>query len=213
MSKKLDKRDHRGPRSVSVVVPCAQSHVAHLPELVAALHAQTRKPDQIVVAVSGCELSQVPPIAAQVTHSAERQTAGANRNRGSALALGDVVIYQDADDLPHPQRVEIIAALFEKYKIDHLMHHYYHHAPRSESFSVDEASKRSRYHKTPVVYGVTNGNPAVARSVLSAVRWPEYAHVGEDVEFNAKIYAHTRRTVVTELPLMTYRQQLSSFKR
>ena len=213
--KKLDKRarDDRSVRTVSVVVPCAHSHVVHLVEVVGALYAQTRKPDQIVVAVSGCEASELPKLNAEVVHSRDRQTAGANRNRGTAVSRGDVVIYQDADDLPHPQRVEIIAALFEKYEIDHLMHGYYRHTPRVEEFSVRDAARRSRYCKRSVGYDITNGNPAVARSVFDAVRWPEYAHVGEDVEFNAKVYAHTKRTVVTELPLMTYRQQLSSFKR
>src|SRR5574342_668927 len=139
---KLDKREKakRSARTVSVVVPCAHSHVAHLAQLVAALHAQTPKPDQIVVAVSGCEASVLPPLDAQVLHVPDRRTAGANRNRGTAATNGDIVVYQDADDLPHPQRLEIIAELFAKYQIDHLMHLFYHHeAPRSEVLAIKDA--------------------------------------------------------------------------
>jgi glycosyltransferase involved in cell wall biosynthesis len=210
--KKLDKRDQRPARTVTVVVPCTKAHVAHLPGLVTALRGQTRAPDQIVIAVSGGDVSELPILDAQVLHSTARQTAGANRNRGSDVALGDVVIYQDADDIPHPQRVEIIAGLFEKYEIEHLMHLFYHHDARDESFSAKEAAKRSRYRTAPIAAGITNGNPAVARSVWQAIRWPEYAQIGEDVDFNARIYAYTKRTVITELPLMTYRQRLSSFQ-
>jgi hypothetical protein len=61
--------------------------------------------------------------------------------------------------------------------------------------------------------GVANGNPSVARSLLSAVRWPEHSNVGEDVEFNAAVYARTKLTAVVELPLLTYRQHFSSFGR
>lgn len=212
MSKKLDKREERPRLSVSVVVPCAQKHVVLLPELVAALGAQTRRPDQIIIAVSGCEVAALPPIVgAEVVHSATPCTAGANRNRGSAAASGDVLIYQDADDVPHPQRVEIIAGLFEKYRIDHLMHHYYRQAPKPEEFSIKEAAKKTRYRERPTAGSITNGNPAIARNMLGFVSWPEYPQVGEDVEFNAKIYAITKWTAVTELPLLTYRHNLSSF--
>ena len=210
--KKLDKRDHRPPLSVSVVVPCAHAHVQHLVGLVGVLQAQTRKPDQIVFAISGCLASALPRLEAEIIHSPERQTAGSNRNRGSAAARGDVVIYQDADDLPHPQRVEIIAALFEKYQIDHLMHRYTRSEARPEEFSVKEASKRTTYRPTLGTSAVTNGNPAVARSLLGAVRWPEYANIGEDLEFNARAYVYTKRTAVVELPLLMYRQDLSSFR-
>ena len=211
MAKKLDKRDHRPALTVSVIIPCTQKHVAHLPALINALRAQTRKADQIVVATSGCAAAELPTLDADVVHSSTPCTAGSNRNRGSAAARGDVVIYQDADDLPHPQRVEIVAGLFEKYQIEHLMHFYYRLTPGSDEFSVKEAAKRTRYRTKPTAGGITNGNPAVARAVLRAVQWPEYPQIGEDVEFNARAYAHTKWTAVTELPLLTYRHNLSSF--
>jgi len=213
--KKLDRHNDRRTLSTTVVVPCAPKHVTHLSGLLAALRAQTRVPDQIIFAVSGCEAADLPQLDAEVVHSTERQTAGTNRNRGSAIARGDIVIYQDADDLPHPQRVAIIAGLFEKYRIDHLLHFYYHlKAPdQTEAFSVKEAAKRASYHKTlPAASGVANGNPAITRSMLRDVSWPEYARIGEDLEFNANVYTQTKRTAVTELPLLTYRQNFSSFR-
>jgi len=209
--KKLDKRSQRPQLSVSVVVPCAHSHVQHLSGLIAALHAQTRRPDQIVLAISGCEAAALPPLDAEVVHSSMQQTAGANRNRGSAAARGDVVIYQDADDVPHPQRVEIIAGLFEKYRIEHLMHFFDRPSEKPGELSIRQAVKHTRYRTNSLVGGVTNGNPAVARSVLGAARWPEHAHIGEDLEFNALVYTHTKWTAVLTLPLLTYRQHLSSF--
>ena len=208
--KKLEKRDHKAPLSVSVVVPCAHSHVGHLEELLSKLLAQSRKPDQIIFATSGCKLSELPKLDADFAHSEERCSAGTNRNRGSDVARGSVVIYQDADDVPHPQRVEIVAGLFEKYKIDHLMHFYDRGETPTNELSLKKAVKNTSYRSRPVG-GVTHGNPAVSRALFGSVRWPEYAQIGEDVEYNAKVYAHTKRTAVTELPLLTYRQHLSSF--
>ena len=209
--KKLHKRDLHRPLGISVVVPCAHSHVQHLPDLVAAFQAQTRKPDQIVVAISGCAASALPRLDAEVIHSPDRQTAGRNRNRGSSASRGDVIIYQDADDLPHPQRVEIIAGLFETYQIDHLMHFYDRSAEQAHELSFKKASKRTSYRKK-ASGGVTNGNPAIARSLFELVQWPERPGVGEDTAFNAAVYTCTKLTAVMELSLLTYRQHLSSFQ-
>lgn len=212
----------RSQLRTSVLIPCAGKHVSLLPDLVAVLRSQTRIPDEIVIAASGCPLSSLPSVDAQVIHSPERITAGANRNRAAALASGDVFVYQDADDLPHPQRVEIVAGLFEMYEIEHLLHFFYYLKAEDSRFSLDDAAARSRYHaelmREPANYNpglveyVANGNPAVTRAVARAVQWPEYPGVGEDQAFNRAVYARTKRTAVTGLPLLTYRHDLSSFR-
>lgn len=218
-----DKLIPKKPSKVrtSVLIPCAGKHIALLPELVATLRAQTRSPDEIVIAASGCPLSSLPNVDAQVIHSPDRITAGANRNRAAAVASGDVLIYQDADDLPHPQRVEIIAGLFESYEIDHLLHYFYYLKDEASRFTLDDAAARSRYHaalmsevgyKTGLVEYVANGNAAVTRAIARAVQWPEHPGIGEDQAFNRSVYARTKRTAVVPLPLLTYRHNLSSFR-
>lgn len=212
----------------SVLVPCAGAHVARLPELIEALRDQTRKPDEIIVSVSGCKLSDLADIDidididADIVHSPTQRSAGANRNRAAAIASGDVFIYQDADDLPHPQRVEIIAGLFEAYAIDHLMHYFYYREGKASQFSLEEAASSSEYHgelmrevryRKGLVKYVTNGNVAVTRAIARAVPWPEHFKVGEDQQFNRAVYARTKRTAVTPLPLLTYRQNFSTFRR
>lgn len=215
--------DGRRQLKTSVLVPCAGAHVARLPELISALRSQTRKPDEIIVAASGCKVSDLAAIDVDVVHSPRPLSAGANRNRAAAIASGDVFIYQDADDLPHSQRVEIIAGLFEAYAIDHLMHYFYYREGAASQFSLEEAASSSeyysglmrevrRYRKGLVEY-VTNGNVAVSRAIARAVPWPEHFKVGEDQQFNRAVYARTKRTVVTPLPLLTYRQNFSTFRR
>src|SRR6185295_8415761 len=51
-------------------------------------------------------------------------TAGPSRQLGSDNSTGEVLIYQDADDLPHSKRVQIINHLFENNDILHLNHSY-----------------------------------------------------------------------------------------
>ena len=43
----------------------------------------------------------------------ECKYAGDNRNCACEKASGDIFITQDADDIPHPQRIEIIKYMFK----------------------------------------------------------------------------------------------------
>lgn len=214
----------------SVVVPCSHKHVRLLPELVEEIGRQTRRPDEIVIALSG---SQTPPLPGHVRllHGRTASTAGHNRNRGSEAATGTVLIYQDADDLPHPQRVEVIAGLFERYEVEHLMHGYMYtrgqtwsvghpdqpsdHRPLPIELpptSVEDAAQRSAYRSEPLPATiVSNGEVAVLRSTWRAAPWPEHAGAGEDQEFNQRIFSLARRTATTILPLVVYRHHYSSF--
>lgn len=208
---------HKRSFNISVVVPCATKHVPRLPEIMAALRSQTRAANEVVVVISGygsSDLSgQVAGLSpAVVVTSPERLSAGAARNRGTEVARGDIVIYQDADDLPHPQRLEIVAALFEGYAIDHLAHLFSWESD-TRTFTLADAVARCAHNSdfNECVHRVTNGNVAIARSLFEHVRWPEHFRMGEDQEFNYAVYAHTKRTAVLEIPLLTYRRQFSTF--
>jgi len=221
MTTKLVPRARKERKSVSVIVPCSHKHVRLLPALIEHLGAQTRKADEIVVAVSGCAAAPAALAGVRILHSSAPQTCGHNRNHASEVAVGDVLIYQDADDLPHPQRVEIIAGLFETYEIEHLMHHYFYKTSEPRTFTLEEAVVCSAYYAEPKLgsspkvgadSGVTNGNVAIARTVFQAVRWPSSFGIGTDQTFNRAVYARFTRTAVTQLPLLTYRHDLSSFR-
>lgn len=199
---------------VSVIVPCCSRHVRLLPELLDSLSRQTRKPDEIILAVSGITHSALPSLdAAQVICDPVARSSGWNRNRGSEAAVGEVFIYQDADDVPHPQRVQLIAHLFETYEVEHLMHGYLYRTGDMAPLSIDEAATNSVYSAEPDASTcVTNGNVSITRSVFDVVKWPERLGTGEDQEFNREIYRFFKRTVTTRLQLLLYRHDLSSFR-
>jgi hypothetical protein len=202
----------------SIVVPCSHKHVSLLPELIDfLLGKQTRLPDEIIVAISGCGVPAVPS-GARMLHSDVPCTAGKNRNRGSDAATGDIIIYQDADDVPHPQRVEIIAGIFERYEAEHLMHGYIYvrhsiEVPEMQQSSIEDAVSRCTYRSEPAPSAqVTNGEVAIARTLFASVRWPEDASMGEDLRFNQAAYGQSKQTVTLDLPLVVYRHDLSAFR-
>ena len=226
----LIARANKQRMRVSVVVPCSHKHAHLLADLCQELWRQSRKPEEIVVALSGCSPPTLPS-EVRLVHSAAPCSTGKNRNRGFNATSGNVIIFQDADDLPHPQRVEIVAGLFENYDVEHLMHGYVYlrgtrwsvgHPNTSNQrdlpielppSSITDAAAKSGYRTEPASSAqVTNGEVAVARSVYDAVRWPEHASAGTDMEFNRLVYKRFKRTVTTALPLVVYRHALSSFR-
>ena len=197
-----------------MVVPCAPRHVALLEPLMALLDRQTSRPDEIVVAGAIPRLSARSfPI--RVAPTEPRANAARNRNAATARATGDVVLYQDADDVPHPQRVEIVRRLFERFDVDHLMHAFVHATHPTASwtasrYDVGAIHRLARYHRYAFEVGLTNGNPAVRRTITSTVRWPEDKRIGEDIAFNIAACARSRSSVVLRAPLLLYRQHLSA---
>lgn len=216
----LRRRPSKANLRTSVIVPCVNAHANLLPELLAYVIAQSVRPDEVVISISGAvtapphvrAYAEGCPFPVRILASALRANAARNRNRASDASTGDVLIYQDADDLPHPQRVEIIKHVFETYELHHVMHHF----TKSEGA---QSPKWSHYalpaavHTDPsfvFYYDVTNGNVATSRALHRAVHWPENVSVGEDVHFNKAAYERfPGATGVLKLPLLFYRQHLS----
>lgn len=111
---------------VSVFIPCTMKHFKYIKFLVSRYLLGTRKPDEIVLFLSGAQGTILFPVIKGIkTHvTSEIVLAGPARQMALELCSGDVVVYQDADDIPHPQRIEIIERMFQENDIVHLTHQY-----------------------------------------------------------------------------------------
>ncbi len=210
---------------ITVMVPCWHGHAHYLEPLLEELAGQTLRPDEVVVSLS--ESGIVDPVAIErlETHrwpfdliiltETKRLYAGPNRNRAFDFATGELIICQDADDLPHPQRIEIIHAVYRDYAPDHIMHNYILDGSKEvgwEAFDLNEIPVRrpTSWHSLLRDFKkVTHGNVAVSRRVLSKIKWPNM-RVGEDCAFNKKCLEYFGNTVVIDWPLYLYREQNSS---
>ena len=118
--------------TTSVIIPCHQKHAKHLPELVMSFTKQTVLPDEIIISLSDYKkvdpsvlekiASSDYPFSVTLLQFENALSAGKNRNRACAEAIGDILICHDADDLSHPQRIAIIKYFFENFVVDHLVH-------------------------------------------------------------------------------------------
>jgi len=123
---------------ISIVIPCIPRHFFKLLGLLKTLYEGTRIPDEVIVVITEIDRIHRPLIdelldaGKKFFHTftlvplKEHAYSGPARQSGSVVSAGDVIIYQDADDLPHAQRVKILEHFFETTDALHINHAYYH---------------------------------------------------------------------------------------
>ena len=202
--------------STSLIIPCHMAHFGYLEDLLKAYESQTVFPDEVVISLSDTRylalsdksqlLEPSRPFRVRLIENPQSCSAAGNRNIASELAVGDILIYQDADDLPHPRRIEIIKYYFENFEIDHLMHWYLFESGTFSDF-------KSLQWFIPISHSPNLGaNPAVAirREVFNEIRWPEEIPHGEDCYFNNKVYEKFPNRIVIKFPFYMYRRRSPS---
>ena len=199
----------------SLIVPCYHGHFRHLNNLLKMYLNQTVLPDEIVISLSEAnlikpkELENIQktdwPFKLVLLTTNEQLYAGQNRNKAAEASTGDIIICQDADDVPHNQRIEIIKHIFENFEIEHLMHYFTtnkyefdHNFEISNIFSSENKKLR-----------ITHGNIAISRELFETYKWPDLAR-GQDILYNFDLFKKGYKKFVATVPLLFYRKNLSS---
>jgi hypothetical protein len=222
----VQKRDISKELSVSVIIPCDIAHLPLLFPLLDYFQKQTTVfPSEIIISLSNTnnlhkeEIHTIEthswPFSVKVISHTGRKTAGANRNIAAQYASGDILICQDADDLPHPQRVEIVKHMFQTYDIDHLFHafisYYRSFVPYEiEQIRICRFSSIDEMFECYAInnYSITNGNVSFTREVIKNICFPD-SNAGEDVQFNRRVYTSYKSATIFAKLLM-YRINLSA---
>lgn len=118
---------------ISIYIPTIPEHIKYLERILSIyLNKSTVKPNEIVVSVSNYKATP-PELLIPIMSNYQNvkfilhdhiMLAGPNRQVSKDFCSGDIIIYQDSDDLPHIQRIEIIKHFFDNYDILHLNHSY-----------------------------------------------------------------------------------------
>ncbi len=214
---------------VTVIVPCHYRHFYFLEELINSYACQTELPDEMVISLS--EAYRIPedditsltnkpwPFKVILVSNNDSQSAGSNRNIACENSSGDIFICQDADDLPHPQRVEILKYLFRHSKFDHIIHRW---------IRVDQLDLGDKWHDydchhlhTYKINSIkdlkrfdclTYGCIAIRKSVWEKIHWSTLLKVGEDIKFNRQCIRIFKNTAVLDACMLIYRYEYSSFR-
>lgn len=216
---------------VSVIVPCdAQKHVSYLYDLLERYEQQTILPHEVILSISNTNQVNQDTIKKIINNEwsfplkyileQEPAYAGENRNKGCEIATGDIFLFQDADDIPINNSIEVIKYFFTKHQVDHAMHLFIFPNECNEHFSIVQKMENIRYiypksyeNAWNTIKKFHNGNIAIRSNVFKAIRWT-HRPKGQDFEFNEKVYKSGKfKCAIILEPLIIYRLEYSSWKK
>lgn len=226
-----NKKVIKQSQKISVIIPCAYMHAKYLYHLLTLIEQQTILPDEVVISLG--EAHRVQP---QIIKTIENKKwafpckllksntvnyCSKNRNLACKQAVGDVLVLQDADDIPHPQRIEVIKYFFENYQVDFLMHHFTMAQNAQDPINF---SKISDLSMISIDWGIdfesmfnqhkfTNGEVAISKDLFNQMQWIESMRRQEDTEFNQRVFKTFKQILLVQEPLLCYRIYLSASKK
>jgi len=219
----------------SVYIPCIPDHWHNIAMIVECYECGTVKPDEIVIFLSGMEGIKIPlphnlvhldwtrrssTIEIKVIKKQKLYKSGDARNQAEVACSGDIIVFQDADDFPMPNRIEHTLFLFEKYGMDLLLNSYvfFHDYIRDKRPEEQEQIWRnadifnSANEPTPPC-AMAAGAISIRKKLLHR---KAYTHIdgqvgGEDMKFIQKCF--DLRIIATNKVLYIYRNQSSYYLR
>ena len=212
--------------NITLVIPCIFKHFKHIESLLKFYTNQTCLPEEVVISVSEStniinEINKLKekiksfPFKLIIIENTDAKTPGENRQIASDQASNDYIVYQDSDDLPHNQRLEIIKYFFDHLHANHITH-LVTSSPKNlvkepynpSDIKFIEWTKRSSRKG----FGATTmGNIAIRKSILNDIKWSNHK-VGEDTRFTDSILKNYNKCYRISATLLYYRQHLSSYR-
>jgi len=233
-------------KKISLVIPATPGDAIFLPELLRTINRGSILPYEIIISISVG--GDVPPsLVSDIEKEFGRVSKGAillnqetflhagNRNRGAALATGDIVAFFDADDLPHLRLFEVVAFMFENYDILHLNHCttqeplplppisninvadsdflYSMYFPKGEFFECRSMANCYGAGLETNFGAVHSGHTYIKREVLESVFWREPSErvlqSAEDYEFCMEVLYKYRKSVIINSVLSHFRPSVT----
>jgi glycosyltransferase involved in cell wall biosynthesis len=191
---------------IGIAIPCYYGHIPNLVYLLDSIENQTCKPDKVVVSSSSTkELFETKQYSfpLEIIITEEHKNAAQNRNI-AALNLDDMdfITFMDADDIMHPQRIEILLKAFQDTDCDIILHNYFVDNSKFEHIyninlrvnSLVQAYWGAIIHKDNkynYVEHIHHSQVSIKRNIFDIIQFPEGTEFNrrEDSAFCYMIFA------------------------
>ena len=202
---------------IAVCIPCNGHHLHYLDKCIDSIRKQTVLPDIISISISGNDkdvvvsyFEKITPIMSVrmfVTIIEQRCCAGTNRNQAVAAIADEVdwITFFDADDLMHSQRIEVIRRHIGSGLIDVFLHSHTKvevvngvipevvEEPVGNPLETDGFIESRDFCGRVTGKDSTNGHCSVSVEAWKNIKYPENYGLGEDSEYNWRLFVNGYR--------------------
>ena len=225
---------------ISVVIPATDGNFGYLNCILRHYEDSTQTPNEVVISISNAhklESSDIDWLEDKFKNTFELKVIrhsctmiqGPNRDSVTKSATGDIIISNDADDIPHPQRVQIIKKLFTENDIVQLNHGYQtkksfqfvqdmeivscekvfnHHFPNCDPNLKDRPNPHDLGFHAPyggnLPWTIHAGNVAFSKDVFDVMSWRHTEEIAWDYDFCMDVLYHFKKSMIIDAPLLWY---------
>jgi glycosyltransferase involved in cell wall biosynthesis len=168
----------------SIVIPVIPKHFRYLKKLLNELMTEDGYIGEIHLCASSVNQASLEELNRIVARSllnkktkvhsfSESKTAGENRNYGWDRSNFEIVVFLDADDLYHPNRLEFVIDIMIKNHADAVVHDFYRMTPKSffnfsntHSYSLISSESLYKINRTSLENPLPDGNLYLGESNL-----------------------------------------------
>ena len=185
---------------------------AHLAgHLLSELQKQTQYPDEIILVASGMESLDIEAKNLKVFTFKDRMLPNKARNKAADLATGDIIVLSDVDDTPHPQKLEVLEAIFQYDMVDAVVHNYSFNDTNFEDIDrlvnlekITEVDPFSTNVVCPSQLPIHHAHISARKAVFADIKGPEHMNFGEDGMFCQRIVGSKYNLFYTKYKLISY---------
>jgi len=229
----------------SLLIPAIPGHFRYLPIILQLYLDGSMQPDEVVISLSESDFVPFEQKEAFTKEFCSRFDNfifleepsklwhGPNRQKAGEASSNEILIYQDADDIPHPQRIEVIKYFFDKFDIFHLNHCWISYKkefkkindfaqiraimsdelfkscfPKGHFKDCVNVTKAYGENFSMINDGVHSGAVSVRREVLDKVKWKMYHEfqlcIAEDYEFNMGVLFKFNKSIIIDCGLYQF---------
>jgi glycosyltransferase involved in cell wall biosynthesis len=165
-------------------------------ELLDSIESQTILPSQVVVSCSSTnfEVNKSYSFPLQIITTKENKNAAQNRNIAAKhLPEMDYITFMDADDIMHPQRIEILMSVIELHNSEIILHNYTDSEPMEpiDTIQIDTntliqcGGGITHIDKNESIFKIHRSQVTIKDTILEQVKFPEEEcfHAIEDSVF------------------------------
>lgn len=229
--------------TISLIIPTTPNHFKYLKCVLNHYLNGTIIPDEVIISISNSHQINRDVINSLkndfnnqfsrflLVENDFRVEEGPNRGKGSEYSECDILTYHDSDDLPHPQRIEIIKYFFENFDILHLNHSYTFET-KFENIDIKNIQYKlsdelySKYFKgvssetrpskvyddngNSLPYGsgfgwaICGGPTSIKKEVLNKIKWGKTMDVSYDYDFSMDSLFYLKKSIIINTPLIWY---------